>query len=290
MFIEQQTDFFDVINVLVAGMLSEGWTQKSRGYDPSFLGGGEVVVMESPLGGCLAIGLDHHDSGAYKIHFNAFPVYEPTSWWYAQLNQSRRSSDVSFAGTAYTQNMPLAASFKGFFWINPRRVIVGAEIGGRYFVSYAGRIKPYALPDQYRFPMYVSGSWPKTDGGITANTAPLDASNDPSGADHCLFADSHSMALLPSEEWSRPKLYPCDYHALDNFGLSVSGDRYLIPVTILHADDFNPGMHGILDGVYRISGENIAPGGIFTDNNKQYIALPDVYRTGLGDYFALPKE
>src|SRR3546814_13562475 len=45
-----------------------------------------------------------------------------------------------------------------WFYVNDRRLVVVAKIGVYYMSLYAGFFLPYALPDEYSYPYFVSAT------------------------------------------------------------------------------------------------------------------------------------
>lgn len=185
---------------------------------------------------------------------------------------------------AYLWNAPIP------YWIvaNPGRIAVIAKISASYQTIYLGLGKPPATAEQYPYPLIVGGC------GSTASQAYSATGN----GNSAFWANNGVSGVLsrPGGDWSpigpyvdastyRCQAISAEYESKASI-LNGYGGTYALDQIYL-ADTLRPSTYAALDGIYRISGYNNAAENIHTADGANHLVVPDVYRSGIGDYCVL---
>jgi len=209
-----------------------------------------------------------------------------------------------------------------WFVANGRRFIVVVKISTVFETLYAGFILPYAMPDQYSYPLFIGGSaGESTDGDLTSWRS--------SAAGHRHFPHSYystvtspsyepaAWLISPQGDWLRcagsgftdadvaigPRYFQSGFGistvlSSTNFGYGeirvrmragFGGEFALTPHTLVQASPSDQ-TYGILHGTYHVSGFGNASENIVTVDSVDHLVVQDVFRTETGDYWALALE
>jgi hypothetical protein len=219
----------------------------------------------------------------------------------------------------FQPQIPLVKNSQIKYWLvaSGRRIIVIAKIGTQYEAGYLGFIQPYGLDGQYPYPLAVGGSLVgqyATSGG-SAN----DYRYTQRYTDHRHFCDPGcGTSAVNFNSTLRIRRIDGKWAVFQNYsggysGTSYSGDvlrtnsgyvvwpgicgksesmlqamdgtYHLFPFMLVEKTDNN--CIGQFDGCYWVTGRGLAPEDILTIGDDTYLAVPNVWRTGAGDFWAL---
>lgn len=151
-----------------------------------------------------------------------------------------------------------------------------------YQLIHLGFGDPPATINQYPYPLiiggcgYVAAQAYSVVGGensvFCANIGPCGLISRP-GGDWDTIGPANCPAMNPSYE-NRANIIP-----------ALNGDYSLEQIYIL--DSSRRAIYAAVDGLFRVSGFGNAAENIITVGALNYLVFHDVYRTALGDYFAL---
>lgn len=158
------------------------------------------------------------------------------------------------------------------YWIvaNGRRIVMVAKTSTYYEMMHLGLFLPYATPAQYPYPLLVGGSY-----NSSARWSTIDAY----GRHHLPKANSSSGAFYaPTGAWTA--LYSIWPNSWATGTRDCPDGSYpLLP--------FVPAGLGEMDGCFCVPGYANAAENIVTAGGVDHLVVPDVNRTGYGDYWAL---
>jgi len=188
------------------------------------------------------------------------------------------------------------ANFAMNYWFvaNGRRLIFAVKVSTVYVTGYMGLMIPYARPSSYPLPWFVGGSvnnpqrrWSDTDSNLTHV---WNRSSDSGGQAYVRAIDglwklvsSHTTDSSPTTATTR--WYP-HWGALrlnylrENFG----GGYPLLPFIPFVT---NLGPMGEIDGGFWTSGFGNAAENIIRLDRIDHVVMQNVFRTTIGDYWAL---
>lgn len=192
------------------------------------------------------------------------------------------------------------------FAASGRRFIVSAKVGTVYASAYAGLILPYETPAQWGYPLYIGGtSGVRTKLYSDTTDTQHSGFHDPAGdvdypGAYVRWVDATWLSIV---NWrinagydTQRQIWP--YMALgDGSQRSVSTSTreapdgsYAITPLILHGPSPYLGCYGELDGCGYVSGFGQVAEAAITIGADTWRALPNVYRSGVGDYWALKES
>lgn len=220
----------------------------------------------------------------------------------------------------YLDPNPMTYWFVG----NGRRFVVVTKISTVYQAMYGGLYLPYALPTVYPYPLFVGGSrgalagtppnWRSTLSDHTHFVSPAAViqAGQPT-------RDTGAWAIDPAANWVRcwnsgndlgnPKIGMGPEQLFDGLGVAkevssvqygynnirqrtgqcYGGDFMLSPITLAQQSPTDQ-TYGVLDGCFRVGGLNNAAENIVTVGGVDHLVVQNVFRTGVGDYWALALE
>lgn len=170
------------------------------------------------------------------------------------------------------------------YWIivNPRRIILLVKVSSVYQLMYLGFGLPPATDNQYPYPLIIGGC-----GSLaTQNYSATGVNN----SMFCANVGANGMINLPGGDWAGigPSACPA-ITPWNNFKATLlpdeDGNYLLIPLYI--TDSSRAAVYTALDGIYQISGFDNAAENVISIAAVNYLVFQDVYRTGVGDYFAV---
>lgn len=209
------------------------------------------------------------------------------------------------------------------YWLvgNGRRFIVVVKISTIFQAAYGGFILPYATPDQYSYPLFIGGS-----AGESSDTDLTSWRSTHSGHRHFVHSyygsgtpTDHGSAWLldPAGNWLRcgggtgqdgnvgigPReffsgLGTAETVSSFNFGYGeirnrlragFAGEFLLTPHTLVQMTPSDQ-TYGVLDGTYHVTGFGNSSENTISANGVTHLTVQDVFRTGVGDYWALALE
>lgn len=166
------------------------------------------------------------------------------------------------------------------YWmtLNGQRLALAMKVGTPVYESaYVGKALPYAMPDQYPYPVVAAGMLngvPATRFSDTAHSMPYKGTR------------ANMRLRVNSGVWLQPDCSPWIGNVITG-GTSqardTGGNYSLTPVVM---SDGN-GIYGELDGIFHITGFNNAVENTLVIGGVTYVVIQDVGRNGFSDYYAL---
>lgn len=230
------------------------------------------------------------------------------------------NSDLEFnnqpGGIAVTPERPRISLFNDaiqyWFIADGRRVIVIAKVSTVYQAAYLGLLNPYLPPSIMPYPLVVAGTHTGYSGerwSIQNATHSLGIMQpnccNTSTTESDILANPRSSCRFWNGEWHGIQhnyvytgLFQTDWKALwpycrynharfNNLRSNINDGTYTLLPVILHMNFPSPNIFGELDGVFFITGFNNAAENIHTIGGKDYLVVPNVYRSGIFDYCAV---
>lgn len=161
---------------------------------------------------------------------------------------------------------------------NPQRIALGLKVGTPVYVAgYAGKILPFARPDQYSYPVAV--------GGMFVGPSPTRFSDTTQSIP---FKGSRGNFVIRNQAgaWVQPYCWPWTAQSLTGENnLRDTGGIYPCSRVILHNN--NDTLIGALDGISHVPGFGNAVENTIEEGGTDHFVLQDAYRTGFDDYFAM---
>ena len=212
----------------------------------------------------------------------------------------------SYTGARIINFMPLVDSLIEY-WIvaNGRRWILVCKISGDFFTIYNGLLLPYALPSEYPYPMFVSGTSSSINELVSST-----------GLSSCFRADKDTACLLRNVDntWHKIADSPRPIYTSEQFGIhpwcnigfsawitcgNVDGTFPLFPAIAYAGGTTQPAdknVYGELEGVYFIPG--LAASGqtspvaedTITVGSDTYLVVQNCDRTDKDNYAAIKLE
>lgn len=298
------TDYLDLLNIVVSTATANGWVVVA---DARVSGEGAVYLRGTGMAGleniyCNISTAKNVGADNYLWYLNGATGYQGAATFTTQ------------PGTI-TANYPAIALWnqpmKYWICVNPRRIIVVANVSTVYVACYLGFMLPYSTPTQYPYPLVIGGSqnpglrWSTVGNGSTLPFIPLH--NNPNSVLWPRLPNGSWYPIHMQDSTNNSSFYYNDYksdgvwpyggmfettYSFRNLGLSLSGEYTLQPL-IIHYDNFISGSlyhHAALgefDGVYHVAGRSNASENIVQIGGDDYLVVQNIYRTGLGDYVAV---
>lgn len=279
------------IGIIAGGLGAQAWTINRREQDTVFLQGHGLSATDEIY---VSIKTYFDVLGdRYNWQLNGFDSYSASKPIEGQLNPSPN---------AY---LPLWNDVIPYWFVaDGRRFIVAAKVSTSYQAAYAGLMLPFALPTEYRYPIAIGGS---ASLSISRWSSSLDSSNvfvDPGDTLHLRDVNAvwNTYTNVP-QSTSGSALTDFNTHPYGattifngpnfwNTTISDPNDVYpLWPITLMDSNVYssNRGVIGVLAGCYAVTGFNNAAENIINvpGDSSNYVVLQNVFRTGLGDYWAL---
>lgn len=209
-----------------------------------------------------------------------------------------------------------------WFVANGRRFIAIVQVSTVYEGLYGGLFLPYGDPTQYSYPLFIGGTAGNTNGTGepddwrdtgTYHTFFHRSQYESSGSNN---ANASAHMLDPSGNWLRIAITegedqnvgmtPWEFFDSSSWHIDKSNSSQQISYTDTHAriiqcfgDDFplvpigpvtnTPSVcfYGVLEGVYHVPGRGNSAENIVTAEGVDHICFPNVFRTGIDQFFAV---
>lgn len=164
------------------------------------------------------------------------------------------------------------------YWIvaNGRRVVVVVKVGTAYMFMYAGLVLPYTTPNQYPYPMLISGCG---DSALRFSDVSLTH-----GIRNASTPYSTKL-FMPISEWSGTNpnyLYMWPAYWGGEMTTCPDGVMPIHPIVLNGMAE--------LDGCFMVPGTGNTAENTITIGGISYLVVPNVYRSGVNDYWALRLE
>lgn len=230
----------------------------------------------------LVLCVDQPAVDAYNLQLIPISTYDPQVVWSGQ------------PGYASVRAIIAASNLSMRYWltVNGRRMALGLKVSTTYQAGYYGLMLPYARPTAYPLPLFVGGG---SNGARWSDTTEVT---------HCYpraneNIDGHAGVRDIGGVWRRvathnngaastavARMMPNAMSAGANASVireNLDGTYPLLPLVPVVT---GVGPMGELDGVFWTSGFAQAAEAIITQQRFDHIVLQNVFRTGIGDYFA----
>lgn len=191
------------------------------------------------------------------------------------------------------------------YWLvaSGRRIVLVAKVGTIYEALYAGFMLPYATPGQYPYPLFIGGSMTGEYGGRASSNATVDHRIfvDPGNAINGA-TDTTARLRAPDGTWKAfqnryvdttvaaydGSTLPYNYINLATVREAVDGLVYpLTPIVLMHSAAGVSNIYGELDSCYHVSGFGNAAENLVNVGGIDHLVIPNVFRTGVADFWAL---
>lgn len=175
------------------------------------------------------------------------------------------------------------------FWIkaNGQRAIIVIRVSTSYMLSYLGKFLPYATPNQYPYPVIVSGMTTEINLRFSSNNlrsivSPIvDYSSNIINSGY-LFTPSHRTLQIRNNSND----YVAPNTAITTPDLPINDDNILLlPIIMLNRRERE--VYGELEGLYYISGFNVKTEDEIINDGKKFKIFQHLNLTGFNDYYAL---
>ncbi|MDN6856983.1 hypothetical protein QO207_10325 [Pseudomonas sp. CAN2814] len=166
------------------------------------------------------------------------------------------------------------------YWLtlNGQRLALAMKVGTPVYESvYLGKFLPYAMPDQYPYPVIAAGMLdgvPATRFSDTTHSMPYKGTR------------PNMRMRFNSGVWLQPDCNPWFGNTITGAvtqARDTGGNYALTPVVLSDAN----GVYGELDGIFHITGFNNAVENTLVIGGVTYVVIQDVGRNGFSDYYAL---
>lgn len=176
------------------------------------------------------------------------------------------------------------------YWlvVSDRRIALAVKVSTVYQAGYFGLIQPYGLPSQWAYPLLVAGT-SGTAGQRWSETG--DTHRMPWASKGGAYLWSPNGVWVPINQGSTSGVANIN-PTKDNvtwMRRTVAGNTPLWPLTLYQDDSTVENVYGTLEGLFWVPGDGLGAESLVEISTDDYLALPDVYRAGHGD-FAVLKE
>lgn len=262
-------NYLDLLSTLSTFAAANGWTILEQSTTRLYLRGVGSEGLDEIYVGIEAF--ENTSSGYYNWQLTG-------SWGYR-------------SGRALTAHPMNGGSRYAYFWnasipywmvATPRRIMVVAKISTLYQFVHLGLGDPTATANQYPYPLIIGGC-----GSVAAQNYSV------TGVGNSLFCanqGSNGLICRPGGDWDAIGPAACaamnpSYENRANIITALNGYYSLEQMYIL--DTTRTSIYAAIDGLFRVSGYNNTAENIVTVGSDNHLVFQDVYRTSIGDYFAM---
>lgn len=275
------------------------WTSKRR------VSSSEMIWQAPGNGGLDAIivgAQEFHDAGAdyWNWRLGGFTAFDPAIHF---------NDQAGYVGSAFQSHpSPVLnlwnSTIPYWFVANGRRVIIVAKVSTVYVTCYLGLLNSYMSPGAFPYPLVVGGSmawqnepasnsvnWRWSYSGDEMRNFPIPFKSPMS------FAYQSSLRLrlttgvwqgfdISGNEGFFGSLWPnCHMsQTSQDWRTDLDGGYSLLPVVLF---DTTPNSYGELEGVTSVAGFQNSAENTVTINGIAHLVVPNVFRGGNADYFAV---
>jgi len=305
--------YIDALGDLGVFLAANGWTERYSSAPPT--GGWSGALTAGEIGYKSFEGPGVDSSQRVYIHIQTSDVGGKFVW----LLYGSTAYSAGSAQTPWTQPGAMGGvylslrdtSIDHIFYANDRRFIVVAKMGASYNSMYAGFFMPFALPDEYSFPLYVAGtsaiprSYNDANNGHSGFADPGAGSAkvrcydgtvrdvDNRVTDQALnFRTSGERVVVWPRGVSRNSITPAsassNYWGECGFQNMVLNENEESPLFQAHLIDGVAGhVLGGLDGVYHVTGEGRSAEQVTSNGGRDFMLFTNAGHAGDGDFFAV---
>lgn len=234
--------------------------------------------------------LDFVGAGQYMLHTRGAIQHNPALPWATQ------------PGVSPEHFTPLIPSSIGCrFRATGRSAIAVAKCGNVYESAHAGLMLPNCRPEQYPYPLLIGGS---TENNVATSSVSESNRSWPDPGNNALRLRWIDGEWIEIQNWQAGgggaktsvndrNVYP--YNSTSSaqsssfFGLlrECPGGDYLPERLVLQGDAPYRGNWGEIDGAWAVPGFGLTPEASLSFDARNFIAIPNRYRTGPTDYWLL---
>ena len=275
------TDYKNLLSILASFAGANGWTVLEQTTTRVYLKGTGTAGLDEIYVGINAY--ENSSTGYYNWEVVGSIGWRTGRAWPVQPG-------VSGANTCflYLWNAPMA------YWIvaTPRRIILVAKVSTSYQTLHLGLLTQVATEAQYPYPLLIGGS------GNTSAQA-YSVTTDYNSAFWSTPYRASGMLHLPSGEWSELSTLAntrrqCNSGSVNSSLMSnvlagLDGTVLLEKVYVYDNSSSgpSPAVYGFVEGLFRVSGYGNSAENITTIAGVHYLSVPNIFRSGTGDYCAL---
>lgn len=263
------SNYKDVLAKLRTFALAQGWTAKTWIHPAD--GEHELVLFSAG------------DSGTDSIHVG----YKTHTDMGAQVYNIKVWTGVTYVGGTVFENVAGASPIKSLgaweqampyhFVVTKQTIIVILNVSTTYHYSYNGNIRPYTS----------RGHWPSPICSMASCANPALRWSDNSGATSGIQrprSGNYIKVRNDAGNWVDVKtMYPITSGGpIYSLGDYPSGNKIIQKYIY-----FDVECYGEPDNLYYVQGSNISAGQILDESGVKFLVVPDVFRSGLNDYFCV---
>ncbi len=262
-------NYKDLLAVLATFAAANGWTILEQSTTRLYLRGEGSEGLDEIYAGVEAF--ENTSSGYYNWLLTG-------SWGYRSGRVLTAHPMNGGSRYAYLWNAPIP------YWMvaTPRRIMMVAKISTLYQIVHLGLGDPPATANQYPYPLIIGGC-----GSVAAQGYSI------TGTENSVFCANqgpNGLICRPGGDWDSIGPAACaamnpSYENRANIITAPNGDYSLEQIYIL--DTTRTSIYAAIDGLFRVSGYNNTADNIVTVGSNNYLVFQDVYRTSIGDYFAM---
>lgn len=269
-------------------------------------GAEELILRSTNVGVQAYVGIKAYTSSLssnYAFILNGYTGYSGDPFY--ELGGAMQASENLIA-------LPLTNSTIDYWFIaNNRCIKIIAKIGSIYHQAYLGLMLPYFLPSHWTYPLCIGGS------GL-ANIEGVPVLNNVTGTSVHAFWKPTNAGLTSSynqvgtlavrdfrNQWIRPyndkaftnnslasgtwpycqSIRQTNFSSMTNLRNNLDNSSYtLLPIIVCDAGTVS--LLGELDGIKYTTGYGNSSGDTIVVGGTSHLCVPNVYRTGDGDYCA----
>lgn len=268
------TNYLNLLSILATFAAANGWTILEQSSRLLYLRGeGDDQTDE------IYVGIEAFENTA-SGYYNWSLV---GSWGW----RSGRAIDKHPFSSGKRYSYLWNASIPYWMVASPRRLVVIAKVSTVYQIIYLGFGQPPATASQYPYPLIVGGCGAAAAQAYSAT-----------GVGNSAFWANNGvggMISTPGGDWrqvgpadlaqERCQSLSVGYDQKNNILTGIGGVYTLDQIYI--ADSLRVGIYAAIDGLYRVSGHGNSAENIISVGGVNHLVVPDVYRSGYGDYCAL---
>ncbi len=297
------TDYADLLDILVAFAVATGdW----------------IIINDQralPSDGYIILkGLDYTGTGAIYVGIKKYaaPGSDTYGWIFQGYTGYSGSGFNSEPGaiTGVLPAMPLWDDTTPYWLsVNPRRILLVANVSGVYVACYLGLMLPYGSTGQWQYPLVIGGSnvtnsssatvprFSDTSGDMTVPFIPISGSSssisnlvvrDPNGTWTRMTNTTSSVTVLGTGHTTHEGVRPYTNSQWTQCRANLDGKYPLRTLEVMRAD--TPDILGYLDGAKFVAGHLLSSEDTIAEGADDYTVFQNAFRTTLFSFFAVKES
>jgi len=293
------TDYSDLLDILVAFAVGTGDWEIT---DDELAGNGFIILK----------GLDYTGDKAIYVGIKKYAdVLNDIYGWILQGYTGFTGAGFMLEPGAITGVLPVLPLWNDDipYWlsVNPRRILLVANVSGVYVAMYLGLMLPYGSTGQWQYPLVIGGSNISNGAGTTVprysdNSASMTVPFIPAGG----ASNSNLLVRSAAGQWVR--LFNSTDTVTINAGsfttahgispynstfwtqcrANIDGDYPLRALRPMRGN--TPDALGILDGAKFVPGHLLSSEDTITEGSDDYTVFQNTFRTSLFNFFAIQES